>query len=95
MLMNLTDNTDAISSQVHHFSYKFKVGSILRLSGAHKTKGVEVMKVFYYLCTLLFCGVSMNRAENRRRGNMAKKDTCHRFLQSLHTDWNRFLSLLT
>jgi len=95
MLMNFTNNTDTITSQVQDFSHKFKVGSILRSCGAHKQKGIEVMKVFYYLCTLLFCRISMNRDQNtRNHGNMVKKDTCHRFLQSIKMDWNKFLSML-
>ena len=37
----------------------------------------------------------MNRDQKTRKyGNMVKKDTCHRFLQSMKMDWNRFLSLL-
>lgn len=95
MLMDFTNNTDTITSQVSAFSQRFKVGAILRHCGAHKQKGIEVRKVFYYLCTLLFCGISMNRDQrNRKYGNMVKKDTCHRFLQSMKMDWNRFLSLL-
>ena len=95
MLMNFTNNTDTITSQVQDFSHIFKVGSILRSCGAHKQKGIEVMKVFYYLCTLLFCRISMNRDQNtRNHRNMVKKDTCYRFLQSTKMNWNRFLSLL-
>ncbi len=95
MLMDFTNNTDTITSQVQDFSRRFKIGSILRLCGAHKQKGIEVLKVFYYLSTLLFCGTSMNRDQKtRKHGNMVKKDTCHRFLQSMKMDWNRFLSLL-
>lgn len=95
MLMDFTNNTENITSQVQEFSHRFKIGSMLRSCGAYKQKGIEVMKVFYYLCTLLFCNISMNRDQNtRNHGNMVKKDTCHRFLQSMKTDWNKFLSLL-
>lgn len=95
MLMNFTNNTDTIARDFQDFSHRFKVGGLLRSCGAHKQKGVEVMRVFYYLCTLLFCRISMNRDQNTRsHGNMVKKDTCHRFLQSVRMDWNRFLSLL-
>ena len=95
MLINFTDNTDSISSQVRDFSRRFNIGGILRNCGAHKQKGMEALKVFYYLSTLLFCGISMNRDQKtRKHGNMVKKDTCHRFLQSMRMDWNRFLSVL-
>lgn len=95
MLMNFTNNTDFISSQFKEFSHRFKVGRLLSDCGAYKQKGVQVMNVFFYLCTILFCGVSMNRDQNTRiHKNLVKKDTCHRFLQSMKTDWNRFLTLL-
>lgn len=95
MLMSFTNNTDSIARDFQDFSHRFKVGGILRSCGAHKQKGIEVMKVFYYLCTLLFCRISMNRDQNTRgHGNMVKKDACHRFLQLVRMDWNRFLSLL-
>ena len=95
MLMNFTTNTDNISSHVKNFSLQFKVGTILQSCGARKQKGIEVMKVFYYLCSLLLCNITMNRDQRtRNHGNLVRKDTCHRFLQSVSTDWNKFLSLL-
>lgn len=95
MLMNFTRNTENITSQVQDFSHKFKIGSILNTCGAYKQKGIPVMSVFYYLCSLVFCNISMNRDQNtRNHGNMVKKDTCHRFLQSMKIDWNKFLALL-
>lgn len=95
MLMNFTTNTENISSHVKNFSHQFKVGTILQSCGARKQKGIEVMKVFYYLCSLLLCNITMNRDQRtRNHGNLVRKDTCHRFLQSVSTDWNKFLSLL-
>jgi len=95
MLMNFTNNTENITSQVQDFSHKFKIGSIFQTCGAYKQKGIPVMSVFFYLSSLLFCNISMNRDQNtRNHGNMVKKDTCHRFLQSLKMDWNKFLALL-
>ncbi|MGB4407105.1 MAG: transposase [Sphaerochaeta sp.] len=95
MLMDFTNNTENITSQGQDFSHRFKIGGILKTCGAYKQKGIAVMSVFYCLGSLLFCNVSMNRDQNtRNHGNMVKKDTCHRFLQLLKTDWNRFLALL-
>ena len=95
MLMNFTKNNENITSQVKDFSHKFKISSILQSCGAYKQKGIGVMSVFYYLSSLLFCNISMNRDQNtRNHENMVKKDTCHRFLQSMKLDWNKFLSLL-
>ena len=95
MLMNFTTNTENISSHVKNFSRQFKIGGILQACGARKQKGIEVMKVFCYLCSLLLCNITMNRDQRtRNHGNLVRKDTCHRFLQSVSTDWNKFLSLL-
>ena len=95
MLMNFTTNNENISSHVKKFSHQFKIGGILQACGACKQKGIKVMKVFHYLNSLLWCNISMNRDQRtRNHGNPVRKDTCHRFLQSVLTDWNKFLSLL-
>ena len=95
MLMNFTTNTENISSHVKYFSRQFKIGTILQSCEARKQKGIEVMKVFYYLCSLLLCDITMNRDQRtRNHGNLVRKDTCHRFLQSISTDWNKFQALL-
>ena len=95
MLMNFTTNNENISSHVKKFSHQFKIGGILQACGACKQKGIKVMKVFHYLNSLLWCNITMNRDQRtRNHGNLVRKDTCHRFLQSVSTDWNKFLSLL-
>jgi len=95
MLMNFTRNTDEVSSHLKAFSRTFQVGTILRACGGCKQKGIEALKVFFYLCSLLLCNITMNRDQRTRaHENLVLKDTCHRFLQSVVIDWNRFLSSL-
>jgi hypothetical protein len=95
MLYNFTRNTDAISSHLKGFSHKFQLCSLLRTCGAYKEKGIDVSRIFFYLCSLVLCNITMNRDQTTRtHENLILKDTCHRFLQSLRIDWNRFLASL-
>jgi hypothetical protein len=67
----------------------------LKRSNIDKEKGISPVSVFRVLITLVFTGKNLYRTlEAGGRCGMAK-DTVYRFLNSVHTNWRRFLLLLS
>jgi hypothetical protein len=89
--------TDILSceNQIHQFFLNQKIGSLLKRSNIDKEKGISPVSVFRVLITLVFTGKNLYRTlEAGGRCGMAK-DTVYRFLNSVHTNWRRFLLLLS
>jgi hypothetical protein len=82
-------------NQIHQFFLNQKVGSLLKRSNIDKEKGVSPVSVFRVLVTLAFTGKNLFRTLEAGGSCGMAKDTVYRFLNSVHTNWRRFLLLLS
>lgn len=82
-------------NQIHQFFQNQKIGSLLKRSNIDKQKGVSPVAVFRVLFTLIFTGKNLFRTIEAGGSCGMAKDTVYRFLNSVHTNWRRFLLLLS
>jgi hypothetical protein len=82
-------------NQIHQFFLNQKIGSLLKRSNIDKEKGVSPVAVFRVLVTLVFTGKNLFRTFEVGGSCGMAKDTVYRFLNSVHTNWRRFLLLLS
>ncbi len=82
-------------NKIHQFFLNQKIGSLLKRSNVDKEKGVSPVAVFRVLFTLVFAGKNLFRTMTADRSCGMAKDTVYRFLNSVHTNWRRFLLLLS
>lgn len=83
-------------NQIHQFFHNQKIGNLLKRSNISKEKGISPVSVFRLLFTLAFSGKNLFRTlESSYEASGMGKDTVYRFLNSLHTNWRRFLLLLS
>ena len=82
-------------NQIHQFFLNQKIGSLLKCRSSDKQKGVSPVAVFRFLFTLVFAGKNLFRTLETGGNCGMAKDTVYRFLNSVHTNWRRFLLLLS
>ena len=82
-------------NQIHQFFQNQKIGSLLKRSNIDKQKGISPVAVFGVLFTLIFTGKNLFRTLEAGGNCGMAKDTAYRFLNSVHTNWRRFLLLLS
>jgi len=82
-------------NQIHQFFLNQKIGSLLKRSNIDKEKGISPVAVFRVLVTLAFTGKNLCRTIEAGGSCGMAKDTVYRFLNSVHTNWRRFLLLLS
>ena len=82
-------------NQIHQFFQNQKIGDLLKRSNIDKQKGVSPVAVFRVLFTLIFTGKNLFRTIETGGSCGMAKDTVYRFLNSVHTNWRRFLLLLS
>ena len=82
-------------NQIHKFFLNQKIGSLLKRSNIDKEKGISPVSVFRVLVTLAFTGKNLFRTLEAGGSCGMAKDTVYRFLNSVHTNWRRFLLLLS
>ena len=82
-------------NQIHQFFLNQKIGSLLKRSNIDKEKGISPVAVFRVLVTLVFTGKNLYRTIEAGGSCGMAKDTVYRFLNSVHTNWRRFLLLLS
>ena len=82
-------------NQIHQFFLNQKIGSLLKRSNINKEKGISPVAVFRVLITLVFTGKNLFRTLEVGGGCGMAKDTVYRFLNSVHTNWRRFILLLS
>jgi hypothetical protein len=82
-------------NKIHQFFLNQKIGSLLKRSNINKEKGVSPVAVFRVLFTLTFTGKNLFRTLEAGGSCGMAKDTVYRFLNSVHTNWRRFLLLLS
>ena len=81
-------------STINAFFASFSIGSLLKIVGAYKIKGIPVADIFLQLFSLVFTHKSLFRAlHSDGTGNIAK-DTFYRLLNSCNINWRRFIHLL-
>lgn len=99
MYNHFTNKSDILTSSIKNFAKDFNISENLGKCGGKKAKGIPVMHVFFYLFDLIFRGMTLNRDQAKNlhadSKHKIKTDTCHRFLQSMATDWNKFLALIS
>jgi len=83
-------------NQIHQFFLNQRIGSLLKRSNIDKEKGISPVTVLRVLISLIFTGKNLFRTIEAG-GNCCgmAKDTVYRFLNSVHTNWRRFLLLLS
>ena len=82
-------------NQIHQFFQNQKIVSLLKRSNIDKEKGISPVAVFRVLVTLVFTGKSLFHTFEVGGSCGMAKDTVYRFLNSVHTNWRRFLLLLS
>jgi hypothetical protein len=82
-------------NQIHQFFLNQKIGNLLKRSNIDKEKGISPVAVFRVLVTLAFTGKNLFRTLEAGGNCGMAKDTVYRFLNSVHTNWRRFLLLLS
>ncbi len=82
-------------NQIHQFFQNQKIGSLLKRSNINKEKGISSVAVFRVMFTLVFAGKNLFRTMAADKCCGMAKDTVYRFLNSIHTNWRRFLLLLS
>ena len=88
------ENENSLSKSFQSFSKTYEVPEILRQSNIKKEKGFSAAKIFTILLTVIFTGKSLNRLTSEQRVDI-KKDTFYRFINSVHANWARFLTILS
>jgi len=79
---------------VAKFLKEFKISHLLSLSNCVKTQGVGAFEIFKYIFSLVFGGTNFYRATVLGKAEH-KKDVVMRFLNSCHTNWHKFMLLLS
>jgi len=83
-------------NQIQQFFHNQKMACLLKCSNIRNQKGISPVCVFRLLFTLVFTGRNLFRTLEIADGTCEMaKDTVYRFLNSVHTNWRRFLLLLS
>lgn len=82
-------------NQIHQFFLNQKIDSLLKSINIDKEKGISPVVVFRVLVTLVFAGKNLFRTLEAGGHRGMAKDTVSRFLNPVHTNWRRFLLLLS
>ncbi len=89
-------NMQELNDTISRFLKDFKIGKLLRKCNAVKEKGVPVLDVFRYLLCIVFSDRSMYM--QFKTGSVHENfddNTVYRFKNSVKTNWNRFIRLLS
>lgn len=82
-------------NQIHLFFQNQKIGSLLKRSNISKEKGISPVTVFRVVFALVFTGKNLFRIMAEGSSCGMAKDTAYRFLNSIHTNWRKFLLMLS
>jgi len=82
-------------NQIQQFFHNQRIGNLLKQSNSNKEKGISPVAVFRVLLSLVFTGKNLFRTMEADKNCGMGKDTVYRFLNSVHTNWRRFLLLLS
>ena len=79
------ENEKTVAQTIINFLKKYRITTLLRSTGANKSRGIGVAEVFKYLFALVFTNRSMYM--NLLMGTFKArftKDTVYRFMNSVH-----------
>lgn len=83
-----------VSKSFQNFCKNFHTAELLKRSNVRKERGIPANTIFVALLTLAFGQRSLSRSI--KDGHLPfKKDTVYRFINSVYTNWQRFLLLLS
>lgn len=90
------DNEQEISNTISRFISDFKIGALLKKCNCKKEKGTPYMELFTYILCNVFRDRSMYMQQ--KTGSFKEsfsKNAYYRFLNSAHSNWLRFTTLLS
>ena len=91
-----SENENRFKFTVDYFFKQARIGSFLKQSNAGKQKGIPCFSVFRFLFIMIFTGKNLYMTlENQDNSAAFGKDVAYRFLNSIYTNWRRFLFLLS
>jgi hypothetical protein len=94
-MSQIVPEIDSCENEIHQFFLNQKIGSLLKRSNIDKEKGISPVTVFRTLFALVFTGKNLYRTIEAGGSCGMAKDTVYRFLNSIHTNWRKFLLLLS
>lgn len=91
--------TVTLENQINSFFHNHKLGELLRQSNIRKDKGVSLDTLFQFLLTVAFTGKNLFRLfadpDTANIPSGIGKDVIYRFLNSVSSNWRKFLLLLS
>lgn len=94
ILTQKDENEHLLSKSFKSFFTTYRISDILKKSNIKKEKGISVNTIFFILLKTVFLGKSLSRLI-RRDEIKIQKDAFYRFINSVHANWDRFISLLS
>ena len=92
-ITQITSEEQEVNSTITKFFKTYQVGNLLRSCNDNKEKGVPVMKIFYYLITLIFTDRSMYmQMKTDSFKEDFSKNTIYRFLSNTKINWHKFVT---
>ena len=86
---------EMISAKTQNFFERFNVSSALKSSNAYKLKGFSVIQIFMFAFAVVFQNRSLYMQMLLNKDSVPfSKDTFYRFVNSCHTNWRKFTTLL-
>jgi DDE superfamily endonuclease len=83
-----------LEDHVSIFMKQYRIGTLLKRSNFHKSKGISCATVFRFLLLLVFTGKNLYRTLQADTGEYPYKgDTIYRFLNNAQHNWRKFLLL--
>lgn len=90
-----THQKNVISQKMQEFFSTYHIGQILRKSNACKLTGIPVLQIVLYIFAMAFSNKTMYMGMHLHLVESPfAKDTFYRFMNSCHTNWRKFTSLL-
>ena len=87
---------ECISEKSSRFFQQYQVAKILKASNGNKIQGFSAVRILWLVFTMVFCHRSFFMQMNLHPASVPfGKDTVYRFLNSCHTNWRRFVLLLS
>ena len=87
--------TESLSAKSRQFFQQYRIARILHAANANKIKGIPAMRIFLLAVSIVFQRRSLYMQMNLHPDTLPfGKDTFYRFMNSCHTNWRKFTTLL-
>ena len=88
--------TKCLSAKSMRFFQQYRIAKILHAANANKIKGIPAMQIFLLAVSIVFQHKSLYMQMNLHPDTLPfGKDTFYRFMNSCHTNWRKFTTLLS